>query len=233
MTARSSSPATSSCAGSTFGYSPLDPPLIEDFNLVIEPGQRVALVGGSGSGKSTVAKLVSGLYEPWRGEVLFDDVPRAETAAHADHELARRGRPGGVPVRRHHHRERDHVGRARSPPRASPPPAGTPRIEEVVEERRGSATTPCCEEGGKNFSGGQRQRLEIARALVGEPTIVVLDEATSALDPTTETWIDESLRRRGCTCIIIAHRLEHHPRRRPDRRHAAREGRAAGARTTR
>jgi NHLM bacteriocin system ABC transporter peptidase/ATP-binding protein len=189
----------------TFGYSPLDKPLVEDFNLVVQPGRRVALVGSSGSGKSTVAKLVSGLYEPWSGEVLFDDVPRG-AGTRPRGQLPRRGRPGGVPVRRLGLRERHDVG---PDDRAAAHHRGVPRRRDRRGDRspRERGYQSRVQEGGGNFSGGQCQRLEIARALVGDPSIIILDEATSALDPTTEVWIDESIRRRGCTCIIIAHRL--------------------------
>jgi len=189
----------------TFGYNPLEPPLIEDFSLRVEPGRRVALVGSSGSGKSTVAKVISGLYENWGGEILFDGKPRHEiprdllvnSIAVVDQEVFLFGGTvnenvtmwdSTVPVQR--------VGTA----------ARDAAIAEVVEAREGGYKS-MVQEGGGNFSGGQCQRLEIARGLVGEPTIMILDEATSALDPTTEMHIDDSMRRRGCTCIIIAHRL--------------------------
>jgi len=191
--------------GITFGYSPLDKPLISDFNLLVEPGRRVALVGGSGSGKSTVAKIISGLYEAWGGEILFDDVPRqnlprdliVNSLAVVDQEVFLFG--GSVT---------ENVTMW-DPTIAGPRVVTAARdaaIDEVIAAREGGYQSRIVE-GGGNFSGGQCQRLEIARALVGEPTVVVMDEATSALDPTTEMLIDESMRRRGCTTIIIAHRL--------------------------
>ena len=191
--------------GITFGYNVTDPPLIKEFSLSVTPGRRVALVGGSGSGKSTIAKIACGLLQPWSGTVRIDGEPLddisparlAEIVSHVDQEVALF--EGSV---------RENVA------------LWDPTVEEreIVRALRDAAIqdlfasqplrydTPV-DEDGRNFSGGQRQRLELARALVRNPAVLILDEATAALDPVTELAIDDGLRRRGCTCLIVAHRL--------------------------
>jgi NHLM bacteriocin system ABC transporter peptidase/ATP-binding protein len=188
----------------TFGYNRGDPPLIEGFSLTVQRGGRVALVGASGSGKSTVARLAAGLYKPWSGEILVDGTPRAmherehlaDAMAYVDQDVALF--EGTV---------RDNLTMWRPADDANLRQALRDAAVEADILLRPGGLDASLQESARNLSGGQRQRVEIARALVRSPAVLILDEATSALDPQTEAEVEANLRKRRVTCLVVAHRL--------------------------
>ena len=189
----------------TFGYSKLADPLIRDFNLTLEPGKSVALVGFSGCGKSTMSKLISGLQKPWSGEILFDGKPMSEinksvfvsSLAVVDQDiiLFEDTIANNIKMWDDSIEDFEMILAARDA-----------QIHEDIMQRTGGYQHKIVE-GGKDFSGGQRQRMEIARVLAQDPTIIILDEATSALDARTEYEVVKAIKDRGIACIVIAHRL--------------------------
>ena len=189
----------------TFGYSKLGEPLIEDFNLSLKTGSRVALVGSSGCGKSTISKLVSGLYKPWSGEILFDGKPMEQidrsvftgSLAVVDQEiiLFEDTIANNIKMWDTSIQDFEMIMAARDA-----------QLHEDIMQREGGYQYKIME-GGKDLSGGQRQRMEIARVLAQDPTIIILDEATSALDAKTESEVVDAIKNRGITCIVVAHRL--------------------------
>ncbi|HAM15591.1 MAG TPA: NHLP family bacteriocin export ABC transporter peptidase/permease/ATPase subunit [Eggerthellaceae bacterium] len=191
--------------GLTFGYSRLEKPTVEGLDLHAEPGQWIALVGGSGSGKSTIAKLISGLYKPWSGEIRFDgtlidEVPREQlrgSLAVVDQDISMFAGTvtENVALWDGSIEDFEVVMACRDAD-----------IHDDILAREGGYRGEVLPDG-RNFSGGQLQRLEIARVLAQDPTIAILDEATSALDAKTEEKVIRSIRRREITCIVVAHRL--------------------------
>ena len=188
----------------TFGYGHGQEPLLVGFSLKIASGGRVAIVGGTGSGKSTVARLAAGLIDPWEGEILIDgqfigDIPRHVRAASVATIFQRAAFFEGTI------RENLSLWNVDIPDAWIVEALEDAQLLDLVASRGG--LDQIISEGGSNFSGGEAQRLDIARALSRKPAILIMDEATSALDPVTELALDVALRRRGVTCLVVAHRL--------------------------
>lgn len=189
----------------TFGYDREAEPLIRNFSLKVEAGRSVALVGGSGSGKSTIANMLTGLYRPWEGEVLFDGKPKRDINRYVFHDsIAVVNQDiilfdGTID-------KNISMWDSTTTNQAVKEAAKMAEIHDVIASRP-NGYNDMVTNGGSNFSGGQRQRIEIATALAKNPSVIILDEATSALDPLTEARVMENIRQRGITMIVVAHRL--------------------------
>jgi ABC-type bacteriocin/lantibiotic exporter with double-glycine peptidase domain len=189
----------------TFGYSPLDSPTVTDFSMHVKPGSWVAIVGASGCGKSTVSKLITGLYQPWEGEILFDgkpieQIPRnifTSSVSMVDQDIVLFEDTIANNIRMWDNTVED---------AEMVSAAQDAQIHEEILQRPGGYQGKLTE-NGKDLSGGQRQRIEIARVLAQDPSVIIMDEATSALDAKTEHEVVKAIHNRGITCIVVAHRL--------------------------
>ena len=189
----------------SFGYSILKPPTVSGFSFSLRSGETIAFVGPSGCGKSTISKVISGLYRPWSGDVYFDgksiktipaNVLHASVSTVSQNIMLFSGTiRDNLTMWNDVILESDLIEAAKDA-----------CIHDFIMQQPGGYNYRL-EENGANLSGGQRQRLEIARALATKPSILIMDEATSALDPVVEKQIMDNIRRRGCTCVIVAHRL--------------------------
>ncbi len=189
----------------TFTFDPMGDPIFKNINLHIAPGTFVGIVGATGSGKSTLSKILSCLFEPQEGEVIFNGIPKkslprgviTNSLALVEQEIY--FFPGTV---------KDNI--ALFNPIITQQEIINAAQQACIHDQivqRNDAYDLLLIKNGANFSGGERQRLEIARALVKKPSILILDEATSSLDTDTEIQVMQNIRHLGCTCIVIAHRL--------------------------
>jgi len=188
-----------------FGYSKLKDPIVAGFSFKIDCGSSIAFVGSSGCGKSTVSKIVSGLYKPWQGRLLFDGIPVEEIPNEVMNASVSTVSQN---ITLFSGTVRDNLTMWNSSISESDMIAAAKDacIHDIISQKPGAYDYKLTE-GATNLSGGQRQRLEIARALATNPTVLIMDEATSALDPVVEKRIMDNIKRRGCTCVIVAHRL--------------------------